>query len=83
MPFSQGTKDAAFSRAGGVCECTRKCSHHTGRCRATLRGEWHAHHKTAEAAGGTDDLSNCEALCQTCHKNTETFGSVTSWLKSK
>lgn len=46
MAFSQATKDAAYARAGGRCECTmRGCPHHHGRCNATLRGGWHAHHR--------------------------------------
>jgi HNH endonuclease len=75
MAFSQTTKEAAYRRAGGRCECTmRTCSHHTGRCNATLRGGWHAHHKTSVAAGGDDDLGNCLAMCVTCHRNTATYG---------
>ena len=74
MAFSQETKDAAYRRAGGKCECTRKCPSHSGRrCNAVL-DRWHAHHRTAEAARGDDSLSNCEALCVPCHKNTQTFG---------
>lgn len=76
MAFSEGTKNAAWHRAGGKCECTRKtCKHHSGRCNAALTAyKWHAHHKTAIAAGGDDSLSNCEALCITCHENTRTYG---------
>ncbi len=33
-----------------------------------LRGEWPAQHRIPVASGGTDDLSNCEALCNTCHR---------------
>ena len=74
MAFSQDVKDKAHARAGGKCECEMKCSHHSGRCNAQLRGEWHAHHKKAVSSGGDDSLGNCAAYCQTCHKNTETFG---------
>ena len=73
MAFPQETKDAAWRRAGGKCECTRQCSHHTGRCNATLNS-WHAHHKAAVSSGGGDGLSNCEALCVPCHKNTGSYG---------
>jgi len=74
MAFSQQVKDDAWNRAGGKCECTRKnCPEHTGRCNAKL-DKWHAHHITAEAAGGPDTLSNCEALCVPCHELTQTFG---------
>ena len=76
MPFSEETKQQAYRRAGGKCECTRQCSHHLGRrCNAPLTtGNWEAHHVTAESVGGSDGLSNCEALCVRCHKNTESFG---------
>ena len=32
------------------------------------------HHKTAQSAGGYDTLSNCEFLCEECHKNTGSYG---------
>ena len=77
MAFSEEVKRAAFIRAGGQCECSRaSCNKHlTLRCTAKLgTGRWHAHHKTAVAAGGSDALSNCEALCIPCHENTPTYG---------
>jgi hypothetical protein len=77
MAFSQETKDAAFRRAGGQCECSRiSCTvHRTLRCTTLLTaGRWHAHHKTAVASGGSDALSNCEALCIPCHEQTQTYG---------
>jgi len=77
MAFSQETKQAAFIRAGGQCECRRlSCTEHTSiRCTTKLTaGRWHAHHKTAEASGGSDSLSNCEALCIPCHEQTPTYG---------
>ena len=75
MAFSQETKDKAYERAGGKCECTMVvCTHHTGRCNAMLRGAWHAHHRTSVASGGDDGLGNCLAMCVTCHRNTGTYG---------
>jgi 5-methylcytosine-specific restriction endonuclease McrA len=76
MAFSEETKETARLNAGGKCVCSRKtCTHHTGRCNATLTADnYHAHHKTAVASGGNDTLSNCEALCIRCHKNTITYG---------
>ena len=76
MAFSKETTDAAWHRAGGKCECVRKtCEHHTGRCNAALTAhKWHAHHKTAQAVTENDTLSNCEALCISCHENTRTYG---------
>ena len=77
MAFSEETKMAAFKRAGGQCECTRmSCTiHREYRCPTKLvNGRWHAHHKTAVASGGSDALSNCEALCIPCHEQTGTYG---------
>jgi 5-methylcytosine-specific restriction endonuclease McrA len=76
MAFSETTKQAAFNRAGGQCECRRlSCNvHATLRCTTKLAGRWHAHHRTAVASGGDDSLNNCEALCIPCHKQTETYG---------
>lgn len=77
MAFSEETKTAALRRAGNQCECTRtNCPEkHRGRCQTKLTaGRWHAHHKTAESVGGSDALSNCEALCIPCHEGTETYG---------
>ena len=76
MPFSDDTKRQAFRRAGGACECTRTTHGHRGHCNAPLTsGNWHAHHRTAEDAGGDDSLGNCEALCIPCHRRTGTYGS--------
>lgn len=77
MAFSEATKQAAFNRAGGQCECDRlSCTvHRTIRCGARLTGRWHAHHKTAVSSGGDDSLSNCQALCIPCHEQTQTYGS--------
>jgi 5-methylcytosine-specific restriction endonuclease McrA len=76
MAFSEATKNAAFIRAGGKCECDRmSCTvHRTYRCTASLAGRWHAHHRTAVSAGGSDSLSNCQALCIPCHEQTQTYG---------
>ena len=65
-------RDDVRLRAGGKCECTMKqCTHHSGRCRAMLRGEWETHRRTA---GGSYTLSNVVAMCQTCHRNTPSYG---------
>lgn len=75
MAFSTEVTDAAWRRAGGKCECTRQGCRHTGRCNAALTdGKWHAHHRTAQSVGGSDGLSNCEALCIPCHQNTASYG---------
>ena len=68
---SQELRDAVYKRAGGRCECTMKNCGHTGRCTATLRGEWELHRVTA---GGSYTLSNVIGMCQTCHRNTPTYG---------
>ena len=77
MAFSEETKQAAFKRAGGQCECRRlSCNvHATTYCGTKLTtGRWHAHHVTAVASGGSDSLSNCQALCIPCHEKTQTYG---------
>jgi 5-methylcytosine-specific restriction endonuclease McrA len=70
MAFPQSVVDQAWVDANGHCE----------RCGLELlkgsRGSeskygWEAHHKTA---GGPDTLSNCEILCQRCHKKTRSYG---------
>lgn len=80
MAFSEETVRQAFNNAGGKCECTRGNCDHSGRCNKELhwdsRGSegqygWEAHHINSE---GSDSLSNCEILCQECHKNTQTYG---------
>lgn len=73
MAFSDSVVQAAWNSSGGRCE----------RCGAGLTwssrgldagGGWEAHHKTSVAAGGEDVESNCEILCQACHKQTRTYG---------
>jgi len=80
MAFTDSVVDQAWQRSGGKCECTRTGHGHTGRCNRGLlkssRGAessqgWEAHHITA---GGMDTLSNCQILCQDCHKKTGTYG---------
>ncbi len=65
-------RDDVFNRAVGRCECTMKtCSRHTGRCNAMLVGAWEIHRTTA---GGAYTLSGVTAMCQTCHRNTPSYG---------
>jgi hypothetical protein len=80
MAFSDRVVLEAWKRANGRCECERTTHAHLGRCFRQLswnsRGKdtndgWEAHHVTA---GGPDTLSNCEILCQDCHKKTGTYG---------
>lgn len=70
----------AWDRSQWKCECRRKTHGHSGRCNRPLlwasRGKessygWETHHITAS---GPDTLSNCEILCQDCHKKTRTYG---------
>lgn len=65
-------RDDVYKRAGGKCECRMAvCSHHSGRCSAMLRGEWEIHRINA---GGPYTLSNVVAMCQSCHRNTPSYG---------
>lgn len=78
MPFSEQTKNEAFYRSGGLCECRRHYhwNHIDGlRCSAQLtRQTAQFHHITAQAVGGHDGVSNCEVLCEACHQQTASFG---------
>jgi 5-methylcytosine-specific restriction endonuclease McrA len=76
MAFSEEVKVLALRRAGWVCECTRlHLNHLGGRCRSVLfQSTVQFHHVTADAKGGADTLSNCEALCIPCHKQTDSYG---------
>jgi hypothetical protein len=78
IPFPESVKDQAFARSGGRCECNRmhaglQAPHHGGRCPRTFtrQGAWEAHHINAD---GPAVLSNCEALCTTCHELTRSYG---------
>ncbi len=80
MAFSEETIRQAWNFAGGKCECRRTMCGHSFRCNKELlwgsRGAeteygWEAHHINAD---GPDSLSNCEILCQRCHKNTGNYG---------
>lgn len=74
MAFSQEVRMAAYRRAGGRCECQMGHCGHRGRCNKPLGGDWEAHHVHSVAAGGHDGLSNCLAMCKSCHQNTYTYG---------
>lgn len=79
-PFPESVVKQAFQRAGGTCECKRMSHRHGARCTARLEwgrrgydgpGGWEAHHIDSN---GPATLSNCEILCQPCHKATRTYG---------
>ena len=52
-----------LKRACGLCECPH-CQ--GGKLRVTIATE--AHHIKAQAAGGTDDMTNLQAINSDCHK---------------
>ena len=68
---SQQLRDEVYRRAGGQCECEMTRCSHRGRCTAMLRGAWELHRKVA---GGSYTLSNVIGMCQTCHRNTPSYG---------
>jgi len=87
-PFPQSEVEKAWARAASrsgypdvaQCECQRTSHGHSGRCPEWLvksgRGKegkygWEAHHINAN---GPAVASNCEILCQSCHKGTGTYG---------
>lgn len=78
--FPQSVVDQAWERSGGKCECQRSTCGHSKRCnKALYKGSrgldsamgWEAHHINSN---GPATLSNCEILCQECHKNTGSYG---------
>ena len=74
--LSEETRNALLRRARWQCECRRKnCKHPTEGsdpcCTRTLGKDWEAHRISA---GGEYVLSNLEALCNPCHKQTESYG---------
>lgn len=72
MSAPEQVRQQVYRRAGGKCECIMKeCSHHTGRCNAVLRGEWEVHRIRAE---GDYAFGNVVGMCQTCHRNTPSYG---------
>ena len=72
MSASQDLRDGVYDRANGRCECTMQCSHHRGaRCPHGLRGPWEVHRISA---GGAYTFSNVKGMCQTCHRNTPSYG---------
>lgn len=79
-PFPDTVVALAWLRSGGRCECGRTSHAHRGSCKTQLnkgsRGKessmgWEAHHINSNGDGV---LSNCEILCQDCHKNTRSYG---------
>ncbi len=77
MAFSEATKDLAFARSGGRCECRRTGHGHAARChtRVMRRGAGTEYnHVHASRLGGSDGLSNCEVLCERCHVLTASYG---------
>jgi 5-methylcytosine-specific restriction endonuclease McrA len=77
MAFLDTTKDQAFARSGGQCECKRLLHGHGGSLRCPIKPtRWSAeyHHLTAVSAGGNDGLSNCQVLCHECHVGTDSYG---------
>lgn len=70
MVFQNSVVDIAWIKANGQCERCGKELLKVARGKETALG-WEAHHKIA---GGSDMTSNCEILCQECHKKTKSYG---------
>jgi hypothetical protein len=70
---SQELREDVYKRQKGICGCQMKtCTQHSGKkCDAILRGAWEVHRITA---GGDYVPSNVIGLCQTCHRNTPSYG---------
>lgn len=52
---------AIYVRDGGKCQA-QGCGRIIGK-----KGEWHIDHITPRSAGGTEDDSNLQLLCASCH----------------
>ena len=77
VSFSDAIKRAAFRRSGGRCECRRASHKHPfGRCLSFFLTSRSAeyHHVHADSRGGGGGLSNCEVLCVSCHRRTDSYG---------
>lgn len=70
MVFPNSVVDIAWINAKGNCERCGRDLFKAARGKETALG-WEAHHKVAE---GPDTTSNCEILCQECHKKTKSYG---------
>ncbi|MBW2974903.1 HNH endonuclease [Candidatus Woesearchaeota archaeon] len=70
MAFEEDVVKQAWERAGGKCEKCNKSLSWDNRGEETEDG-WEAHHRDPN---GPDTVSNCEILCQPCHKNTPSYG---------
>jgi len=58
LEFSAKTKELAYRRSGGHCEC----------CGVPLAtGNIHYDHRIANALTGEPSLENCQCLCRACH----------------
>ena len=66
--FPDDVKTTVRRRSGGYCECTRKSCNHPRGC---SKKATEFHHKTQ---GGPGTASNCEHLCDACHKATRSYG---------
>jgi 5-methylcytosine-specific restriction endonuclease McrA len=82
MSFSDSVIEQAWKRSEGRCECDRASHGHGLRCDHPIayhaRGMetdigWEAHHNLAVAEGGSDNLGNCQLLCQSCLKKTRNY----------
>lgn len=74
MAFADSTKDDAYTRSRGRCQCKRRghTKHYSGRrcpTKVSRRGARGAefHHIQWASRNGKDRLSNCRVLCTTCH----------------
>lgn len=74
----EDVRHSVYVRSGGRCECSRSTCKHprvTGgtRCTRTFteKGNWELHRVNSNLEY---TLSNCEALCVDCHKQTASYG---------
>ncbi len=73
--ISDATRDAAFARAAGRCECTRVCpTHARDRCRqALVPGLWRLYARNPSQTGDPETAADYQAFCLTCYLNAENY----------
>lgn len=78
-----GRCECTRENCGHQSRCTKTCALSTSESfLAGLTGDasrysypgFEFHHRVAQSSGGDDTLSNCEFLCEDCHKNTGSYG---------
>ena len=71
--FSEKTVQEAWRKANERCERCKKALLWSSRGTEGKYG-WESHHRISLASSGSNTVSNCQILCQDCHKKTRSYG---------